>query len=356
MHPARWSIRMSGSHIRLNRATREWVIYAPSRRQRPQDLQYQVCTTPSEELQKKTCPFCNPKLDEQILLELPKPDGSAWQTRVIPNRYPALSPDVATKRLLSGIYLELPGYGHHEVVIESPDHDQTPATMSVVEVSTIIQTYRQRYLDLMKIRENLFVIIFRNHGKAAGASLQHPHSQMIATPIVPRRNRWHEDEAQRYFDEWGRCAYCDILEFEMGDRHRVISENEEFLAFVPYAAAVPFEVWILPKEHSADFGAITPSQVTNFAHILKEVLARLYTKLNNPDYNYAIMTAARYKADEPQLHWYCQIRPHLTTPAGFEMGSGIHINPSLPEADAAFLNDCCLIDGEESFVTHPSYE
>jgi len=332
---------MNDSHIRLNQATREWVIYSPSRRKRPQDFQSRQPEPPLDDSHLTHCPFCAPSQDpqEQVLLELPHPSGNGWQIRVVPNKYAALSPDVVPRRSLAGIYPKLPGYGHHEIVIESPDHHQTPATMSVSEVSLIIESYRQRYLELMKIRENLFVIIFRNHGKAAGASLSHPHSQIIATPIVPRRNRWLEDEAQRYFDEWGSCAYCDMLDFEQREAQRTISQNDEFLAFVPYAAEVPFEILILPKEHSADFGTIQPHQVTAFASILKDVLFRLYVRLQNPAYNYAIMTAARYKTGEPQLHWYCQIRPRLTTPAGFEMGSGISINPSLPEMDAAFLND-----------------
>jgi UDPglucose--hexose-1-phosphate uridylyltransferase len=255
------------------------------------------------------------------------------------NKFPALSPDLKPLRSLAGIYLEIPGYGHHEVVVECPDHNQHPALMSQDDIKAIIDTYRLRYLDLIKIKDILFIIIFRNHGSKAGASLKHPHSQIIATPIVPRNYRWREDEAQRYFDEWGRCAYCDMLEFEMEDRKRVIGENNKFLAFVPYAAEVPYEVWILPKEHRSDFGTITREEVPAFAELLHKVLVKLNLKLNNPDYNYAIMSAARYKIGEPQLHWYCQIRPHLTIPAGFEMGSGISINPSLPEDDAAFLNE-----------------
>jgi UDPglucose--hexose-1-phosphate uridylyltransferase len=328
---------MTTSHIRLNRATHEWVIYAPSRRKRPQDFKTKL-PQPSQAEEKNRCPFCPQQKAEKILLELPNMNGSGWQTRVVANKFPALTPDVEPHRSLSGIYLALPGYGHHEVLIESPDHDQTPATMTVEAISAIIESYRLRYLELIKVPQNLFIIIFRNHGKAAGASLRHPHSQIIATPIVPRHYRWQEDEAQRYFDEWGRCPYCDMLEFELCDRQRLVGENEEFVAFIPYAAEVPFEVMILPKQHSADFGTISPSQVQSFASLLKYILNRLYVKLHNPDYNYAILTAARYKVDEPHLHWYCQIRPRLGTPAGFEMGSGISINPSLPEADAAFLN------------------
>ncbi len=329
------------SHIRLNRATREWVIYAPNRRRRPQDF----CTaklstaTPAETAEAiARCPFCpQAARQEEVLFELPALAGNGWQTRVIPNKYPALSPDVMLTRYEAGMYLEMPGYGHHEVIIDTPDHDRDLATMSVPAIAALIETYRQRYVRLLASRHNLFISIFRNHGERAGASLRHPHSQIIATPIVPRYRRWQEDEAQRYFDEWGRCAFCDIVEFEMGDRQRVVSENDDFLAFVPYAAEVPFELWILPKEHSSDFGKTSPAGVFGFASILYDVMSRLHRKLHDPDFNLAIVTPARFKVGEPQLHWYCQIRPRLTISAGFEMGSGISINPSLPEADAAFL-------------------
>jgi UDPglucose--hexose-1-phosphate uridylyltransferase len=182
-------------------------------------------------------------------------------------------------------------------------------------------------------------IIFRNHGSRAGTSLMHPHSQIVVTGIVPHYIRWREEEAQRYFDEWGRCVYCDILDFEMRDRRRILLENESFLAFIPFAAEVPFEIWIMPKRHQADFGQITDKEKADLAFALRDSLARLHNRLQDPDYNYVINTSARYRADEPQLHWYLQIWPRLTTRAGFEIGSGININPSIPEEDADFLNE-----------------
>jgi len=182
-------------------------------------------------------------------------------------------------------------------------------------------------------------IIFRNHGRQAGASLIHPHSQIVATSVVPHQIRAAGDEAQRYYDERARCLYCDILAFEQADGQRLVTENASFVALVPFAADVPFEVWIIPKQHQADFGSMTEREQGDFAAILQAILRRLLVKLNDPDYNYAIQTAPRYKAEEPQLHWYCRIRPCLTTPAGFELGAGISINPSLPERDAAFLRE-----------------
>jgi UDPglucose--hexose-1-phosphate uridylyltransferase len=331
---------MQASEIRLNKITREWVIYSPSRRKRPQD--FQKISRAKELLPdtEKKCPFCpgNEHMSDAIVLEMLNREQSFWQTRVVPNKYPALTPDKHICRSSEGIYLSMPGYGRHEVIVESPDHHQNIATMPQEAVEILIETYHRRYIELMQVHENMMAIIFRNHGQQAGASLEHPHSQIIVTGMVPQNRRWREEEAQRYFDKWGQCVYCDILEFELQNSRRVVQENQSFLAFVPFAAEVPFETWIMPKNHQADFGSISDQEKSDFALILKNVLANLYEKLNDPDYNYAINTAARYKAEEPQVHWYCQIQPRLTTDAGFELGSGIRINPSLPEVDADFLN------------------
>lgn len=331
---------MQDGHIRLNKVTREWVIYAPSRRKRPQDFQQSSRDKKSLVSRDSKCPFCpgNEHMSDSIILEISNKQHNCWQTRVVPNKYPALTPNENTHRSPHGIYLTMPGYGRHEVVVESPEHHQSIATMSPDEVEIVIETYHKRYIDLMQVHENMMAIIFRNHGVRAGASLSHPHSQIIVTGMVPRHVRWREQEAQEYFDDWAQCVYCDILKFELHDHRRIIQENESFLAFIPFAAEVPFEIWVMPKHHQADFGSICDREKVDFALILKNVLTKLYEKLNDPDYNYVINTAARYKAEEPQVHWYCQIQPRLTTPAGFEMGAGISINPSLPEADANFLN------------------
>lgn len=202
----------------------------------------------------------------------------------------------------------------------------------------LIETYHRRYVALLNQHGNMMIIIFRNHGARAGTSLLHPHSQLIVTGVVPNDIRQREDEAQRSFDQWGRNVYQDILKFEQQDRRRVILENDAFLAFGPFAAEVPFEIWILPKRHQADFSEASRVERVELARTLRAVLGCLHTKLHDPDYN-IIRTPARYKMGEPQLQWFLQIRPLLTTPAGFEIGSGISINPSLPEEDADFLNE-----------------
>jgi UDPglucose--hexose-1-phosphate uridylyltransferase len=325
--------------IRQNKATKQWVIYAPARGKRPRDYQHgrEERELPGHD---PHCPFCpgNEGMLPEIIMEQPGLEQEPWQTRVIPNKFPALTLDGGASRRAEGIYLVMPGYGQHEVIIESPQHNRDLAQMSVEEVGIVVETYHRRYVEVMSEHTNMMAILFRNHGPRAGTSLLHPHSQLVATGMIPRHIRLREAEAQRHFDEWGRCVLCDIAAFEAEDGQRVILENDSFLAFVPFAAEVPFEIWLVPKRHKASFGAISKGEKIDLASALRGALGRLCNKLHDPDYNYVIHSAAQYKASEPHLHWYLQIQPRLTTQAGFEIGSGMRINPSLPEEDAHFLN------------------
>ncbi len=328
------------SEIRQNKATKEWVIISPSRGKRPHDFGQRKAERQPVPRYQADCPFCpgNEERLTPILYQASVPGSDSWQTRVVPNKFPALTPDNSVERYGVGPYVALPGYGQHEVVIESPRHDQELAGLGQAQLQTVINTYHQRYLALCAEPKNTLILIFRNHGPRAGASLLHPHSQVISTGIIPRHLRWREEEAERYYDEWGHCVFCDILAFEAADRQRVVLENESYLAFVPFAAEVPFELWIMPKRHQSDFAHTSNEERGALAQAMQSVLGRLHTKLNDPDYNYVFTTYNR-PASEPHVHWYLRIRPRLVTRAGFEIGSGIRVNPSLPEADAAFLND-----------------
>jgi len=328
------------SELRQNKVTGQWVIYAPARGKRPRDFQRtdEQANLPQHD---PDCPFCpgNEDMLPEIITERSGPEGAQWQTRIVPNKYPALVPDGDTTRRVAGIYRVMPGYGRHEVIIENAIHNRGPARMTAEEMGIVIETYHRRFVTVMEEHDNMTALLFRNHGPRAGTSLLHPHSQLVVTGIVPRYIRRREAELQKYFDEWGRCVLCEIAEYEAQDRQRVILENESFLVFMPFAASVPFESWIVPRVHKADFGAITDAEKTDLASALRDVLRRLHDKLKNPDYNYVIHSATQHKADEPHLHWYLQIQPRLTTRAGFEIGSGMRINPSLPEEDARFLNE-----------------
>jgi UDPglucose--hexose-1-phosphate uridylyltransferase len=330
---------MSESTIRLDKTTNRWVIFSTYRGKRPHDFKKERKRSGELPEFDRTCPFCpgNEHMLEKIILEVKGERDRTWQTRVVTNKFPALLPQGGTERRKEGIYLAMDGYGRHEVIIESPSHRRQIALLPQEAVQRVVDTYHRRYLQLMEETENSMVLIFRNHGPGAGTSLMHPHSQIIATSIVPRDVRLRDEQAQKYFDEWGHCMYCDILAFEAKEGSRVVGENESFLAFVPYAAEVPFETWILPRDHQADFGSIAEDALVHLSEMLKWVLRKLYEKLNDPDYNFTIDSAPRFRAGEPHIHWFLRIRPRLTTRAGFEIGSGISINPSLPEQDAAYL-------------------
>jgi UDPglucose--hexose-1-phosphate uridylyltransferase len=328
---------MSQNQIRQNKATKEWVIFATDRGDRPKDFSKKEKQKKQPEYDKE-CPFCtgNESKLPNIIMEMPGKDGK-WQTRVVPNKYPALFPDGDPFREAEDIYVKMNSYGRHEVIIESPYHNRDISQMSSDEIHRVIETYHKRYLDVMRTNKNMVPLIFRNHGEHAGTSLLHPHSQLIVTGFVPHHIRWREIEAQRYHDEWGKCVFCEMLKYELKKEVRIVMEENTMAAFVPYAADVPFEVWIMPRQHKADFGKISDEEKTDLVVILQSILSKYYEKLNDPDYNYIINTSARYEAGEPHLHWYLQIRPRLTTRAGFEIGSGISINPSIPEEDAEFL-------------------
>jgi UDPglucose--hexose-1-phosphate uridylyltransferase len=285
---------METSEIRQNKATKQWVIYAPARRKRPQQFQKVAEARGSLPEVDKECPFCpgNEHMLPPVIAEL-KDEKGRWKVRVVPNKFPALVPTGTLERYSSGIYVAMQGYGHHEVIIESPIHNYQIAQMRLPDIGTIIEAYHLRYLELMKEDANMMILIFRNHGKGAGTSLIHPHSQLIATGMVPNHIRWREEEAQRFFDEWGRCVYCDMMVYETQEAKRIVYENEFFLAFVPFAAEVPFELWIMPKNRKADFGDITDAEKPALADAMRTVLGRLHDKLNDPDYNYIINTSAR---------------------------------------------------------------
>jgi UDPglucose--hexose-1-phosphate uridylyltransferase len=326
--------------IRRDRVTREWVIYSRSRAKRPHDLRREAGSVRKLPRHQPDCPFCPGNEDGlgEILFETPGSNKYGWFTRVIANKYPALVPEGSTIRRSEGLCVSLDGFGRHEVIIDSPRHDRDLAAMDSQELAAVVATYHQRYLAHTESDHSMMTIIFRNHGVRAGTSLIHPHSQVVTTPVVPAMIRLRETEAQRYWDSMGRCVYCQIMEEELSQGKRLLRDSPRFLAFVPFAARVPMEMWVMPKRHAADFGDASQGDLEELAEVLGYLLGRLHDLMNDPDYNLVINTAARHRRNEPYLHWYLTITPRLTTMAGFEIGSGMNINPSLPEDDARFLN------------------
>jgi UDPglucose--hexose-1-phosphate uridylyltransferase len=317
------------------------VIIATERAARPSDFPKQ----PPEPDASATCPFCEGREDKTPpeIAAIRRPGSAAdtpgWQVRVVPNKYPALRIEGSTDVTVNGVFEGMGGVGAHEVIIETPNHASHPGIMSPGELASALWMYRERYRDLDGDARFKYLLLFRNHGRAAGASLAHPHSQLIALPIVPKRANEELEGAQQYFAREGRCVYCDVLHQEQQEQTRVVWQNDEFIAFVPYAAWCPFELWILPKAHVAGFGEIQDNQFLPLAEALQQVLGRLHTCLADPPYNYIIHTAPYDSRVGHFYHWHIEIIPRLSHVAGFEWGSGFYINTVPPEDAARYLRE-----------------
>jgi len=325
--------------FRQNLATKEWIILAPERGKRPHDFEKEKTERDSLPEYDKDCPFC--KGNENLTLEpvYEYPEGPDWQVRVVPNKYAALKNDIGTTRSRSGMFLAAKGFGIAEVLVEHPRHDVNPALMEMNEFIQIIRAYKARNFSISENGKINLVTIFRNHGRRAGTSLVHPHSQIIATPIVPPHVRYPMQRALHHFDTIGSCVYCDMIHEEIRQKDRIIVETDNFVAFCPYAARSPFECRIYPKKHQPSFFLVDGEDIDELAWILREILAKLYYGLHDPDYNYIIRSAPVGDQNVRHLHWYMVIIPKITTPAGFEISSGIYINTTPPEDCARFLKD-----------------
>jgi len=264
---------------------------------------------------------------------------------VVPNKYPALGIEGDLSKTGFGVYDWMNGVGAHEVIVETPEHDRSLAFLDTRQIEDVLWAYRARYLDLKKDPRLKHILIFRNHGRVAGASLSHPHSQLVATPMVPGGVSAELEGARRYLQYRDRCVYCDMLHQETTQPERLISENEHFIAFSPYAAKFPFETWLLPRRHGASFAAIAAEEQSSFAGMLGETLRRLHLCLDDPPYNYSIHTAPCNSDDREDFHWHVQIFPRLTIAAGFEMGTSIYINVTPPEIAASYLREVDLEAG-----------
>ena len=325
--------------LRQNPATKEWVIIATERAKRPED--FMKDEKGAKELPKhdNDCPFCtgNEKLTPPEIMSQNSKNGD-WSLRVVPNKFAALIPEgEAIREEDSDFFRSMEGVGQHEVVIETPVHNLSFGQYSDRKTTEIVTAFRDRYVDLIKDERFKLIKIFRNNGRAAGTSLEHPHSQIVATPVVPLHIRHRLEAATRYYDDHGTCVFCRMIEMERKEKTRIVIDDDRFLVIEPFAARVPFETWILPKEHRATYGEVTGSELKDFARVLNRVTEKLYRGLSNPAYNLVIRTAPSGEDGEEYYHWHVQIIPRLTTPAGFELGTGVYINTTLPEATAKFL-------------------
>ena len=267
------------------------------------------------------------------------PNSPGWTLRVVPNKFPALRIEGELNREGEGIYDKMNGIGAHEVVIETPRHEETLVTLPLKNVENILLAYRERIIDLRRDQRLRYVLVFKNHGVAAGASLEHPHSQIIALPIIPRRVSEEIEGAKTYFNYKDRCVFCDIIRQELQQKRRIITENKSFLSIAPFASRFPFETWILPKTHHPSFEHMAFSQYEQAAQILSDTLQRMNRVLADPPYNYIIHTSSFPELDAEHYHWHFEIMPKLTKVAGFEWGTGFYINPTPPEEAAEYMRE-----------------
>lgn len=326
------------SEFRQNPATGEWVVIATERAKRPHQFVRRKEDVRVLAPYDAKCPFCpgNESMTPPEVVRFDDAEGR-WMVRVVPNKFAALQPEQRPVRSVEGLFRKVHGFGVAEVVIESPLHNQTLALMRPEEVEQVVRAYMNRQYSISSQEDVAFVNIFRNHGPLAGTSLEHPHSQVIASAIVPPRVREQISFAMKYYDTHGQCAYCDMIEAERRDGGRIVLESEHFVALCPFASRSPYEIRILPIEHSPIFGFGDDRLLKDYASVLRRTLLRLYRGLNDPDYNFIIRVAPVGDESVVYYHWYTVIVPKLTTPAGFEMGTGIYINVALPEACAEAL-------------------
>ena len=330
------------SHLRQNIITRDWVIVASDRGSRPNDFTTDKDPARQVNVYEPTCPFCpgNENLAAGELARTPR--HGPWRVRVLQNKYPALVPEGDRVRQHDGIYRTMTGVGRHEVIIEHPRHDFMTATLPLMDLETVLVTYRDRYREAHKDPRIESVVIFKNHGERAGTSLVHPHSQLAATPVVPNQIRIRVEEAIRHFDDTGECVFCRTLKEELKAKDRIVTETDHFVGFIPFAALSPYHLWIFPRRHMSSFDAINDTEIRDFAKNLHAVLGKMYHGLNNPDFNYSIRSMPTRSGPTDYFHWYLTIIPRVTRTAGFELGSGMFINSSSPEGSAAFLRDVSI--------------
>ena len=324
------------SELRQDIVSEDWVVIATGRAKRPDDFAH--FQRAQDDKGVGSCLFEDPVASGQKkdVLLYHRADGE-WTLRVFPNKYPAFSEGKASDSLSEGPYFAMPGVGYHEVIV-TRDHYRQLAIMNIMEVAEVFDAYQDRYLDLMNKKGVNYIAIFHNHGKEAGASIPHPHSQLMAIPVIAPYIKLELDGAERYYRSNKHCVYCVMAEYESNEKKRVVFENEEFIAFCPFASRAAFEVWVMPKKHNPYFERITDEQKVKLAEVFSKGLGSIYKALNDPPYNFYIHSAPCDGKDYAHFHWHIEILPVPPTPwAGFELETGIEVSTIQPEVAAEFL-------------------
>lgn len=334
------------SEVRQNLATREWVVISSTRSQKPKSIHAHIDKIrASDKSYDGSCPFCPGNEKELPVEEKFRIDGAQgdWKLRVIDNKYKIFDSNLCAITpepfLNEGIYKKLKACGEHELIIETPQHNKIIADMSEAEVKNIIVAFMQRYRMFAANPGNLITLIFKNYGAMAGQTQIHSHTQIVNSRIVPSYIRLLLNQAQEYFDDNGTCVFCDMISYELKDGKRLICENEDYVAFVPYAAGTEHETWIMPKYHGAGLDSLKEEKVDRLANILRTVFGRFYAAIQDPDFNFVIRNAPYPLEGVPFYHWHIQLLPRTKIVGGFEWGTRIPVNTIHPEESAKLLRE-----------------
>jgi len=318
-----------------------WIIISRERQKRPTDFFIE-----EPKVLGGFCPLCSGNENStppEVLAYRPNSEsganGPGWQVRVVPNKYPALIIEGDLNKEGEGLYDRMNGIGAHEVIVESPNHDDIFWQLPPEHISLVFKAYRDRLKDLEQDSRFRYVMIFKNFGKAAGASLEHSHSQLIALPVLPRMIVSELEGAKSYYRYKDRCIFCDIIRQEIQQDVRVVCQNDTFITIAPFAPRTPFEMWVLPKEHMSGYCTLDDSMLLSLSQLFSESLRRLDRCIPNVPYNFVLHTQPLRSGDIDSFHWHFEIVPKLTSIAGFEWGSGFYINPLPPEEAAQYLKE-----------------
>ena len=327
------------SQLRRDPITGRWIIVNYEKIVRPENFSFEK---PSKNSNTKNCPFCqgNEHLTPPEIIAHRKrgqPNSPGWTIRVVPNKYPALETEGALDKCGVGVFDRMNGIGAHEVIIDVPEHMHDIADINDSQAEEVIWAYVSRSTDLRKDPRFKYILVFKNYGKAAGASLEHPHSQLIALPIVPKRVNEELKSSRDYYKYKDRCVFCDIVSQELADKGRIVEENEFFISFCPFVSRFPYETWIMPKTHKSHFTSLRKEEVRPLGILLRNSMKKIKKLLNDPPYNYIIHTSPINGHEVEYYHWHIEIMPKLVNVAGFEWGSGFYANPVSPEEAARNL-------------------
>ncbi|OMO98946.1 Galactose-1-phosphate uridyl transferase, class I [Corchorus olitorius] len=328
--------------LRKDSVTGRWVIFSPARAKRPSDFKSKAPENPNNN--SSSCPFCIGNEHECAPEIFRVPNDPNWKLRVIQNLYPALSRNLEypvgrndePSNELGGWNQVVPGFGFHDVVIEAPVHSIQLSDLSPSEIGDVLIAYKRRIEQIKGFDPIKYVQVFKNHGASAGASLSHSHSQILSLPIVPPSVSARLNSMKEYFNQTGKCSLCEVQSKDL-----LINETSHFISIAPFAASFPFEIWIIPRDHSSDFDDLDDEKAVDLGGLLKLMLRKMSSQLNNPPFNFMIHTSPLKvtNSDLPYSHWFLQIVPQLSGVGGFELGSGCYINPVFPEDAAKLLRE-----------------